>query len=134
MRRCSRASTTANSPRSPTHSRSATAPCGNRSGNGCGTCEARIMGDVSNGPKRVTMAEVAAAAQVSVPTVSKVLNGRSDVAPETRSRVQAVFDRYGYRPSASPRTRRSGLIDLVFTDLSPWSIEIIQGAEHAALE
>ena len=92
------------------------------------------MGDVSNGPKRVTMAEVAAAAQVSVPTISKVLNGRSDVAPETRSRVQAVFDRYGYRPSASPRTRRSGLIDLVFTDLSPWSIEIIQGAEHAALE
>jgi len=93
------------------------------------------MGDVTPQPRRVTMAEVAAAAQVSVPTVSKVLNGRSDVAPDTRSRVEAVFDQYGYRRTAAPRQKRSsGLIDLVFSDLSPWSMEIVRGAEHAALE
>ena len=92
------------------------------------------MNDMDAFPRRVTMAEVAAAAQVSVPTVSKVLNGRPDVAPETRSRVEAIFDQYGYRQSAPQRSRRNGLIDLVFTDLSPWAIEIIRGAEHAALE
>lgn len=84
-------------------------------------------------PKRVRMAEVAAAAQVSVPTVSKVLNGRFDVAPETRQRVEALLAEYGYRRSAARRPRHRGVLDLVFTDLSPWGIEIIHGAEHAAL-
>ena len=31
---------------------------------------------------RVTLADIAAAAGVSVPTVSKVLNGHADVAPQ----------------------------------------------------
>ena len=35
--------------------------------------------------------EIAAQAGVSVPTVSKVINGRADVAPETRRRVEAVI-------------------------------------------
>ncbi len=39
---------------------------------------------------RVTLADVAAAAWVSVPTVSKVLNGHGDVAPRPRSRVEAL--------------------------------------------
>ncbi|WP_456152561.1 LacI family DNA-binding transcriptional regulator, partial [Microbispora rosea] len=36
--------------------------------------------------RRATLATVAASAGVSVATVSKVLNGRSDVAPECKSR------------------------------------------------
>ena len=83
-------------------------------------------------PKRVTMAEVAAAARVSIPTVSKVLNGRADVAPGTRERIESLLSEYGYR-GAPRKPRHRGLIDLVFTDLSPWAIEIIHGAEHAAL-
>ena len=40
---------------------------------------------------KVTLAHVAAAAGVSVPTVSKVVNGRTDVAAATRSRVEALL-------------------------------------------
>lgn len=84
------------------------------------------------GGARVTLREIAAAAQVSMPTVSKVINGRADVSPTTRSQVESVLKEYGYvRPA--PRRRRVGLIDLVFTDLSPWSVDLIRGAEEAAL-
>lgn len=81
---------------------------------------------------RITLDEIAAAAQVSTPTVSKVINGRADVAPATRSRVERMLREYGYTRKA-PRRRRVGLIDLMFNNLSPWSVEIIRGAEEAAL-
>ena len=48
-----------------------------------------------------TLAEVAAQAGVSVPTVSKVINGRADVAPATRDRVQRVLAEHGYVLSRS---------------------------------
>jgi DNA-binding LacI/PurR family transcriptional regulator len=81
---------------------------------------------------RVRLAEVAAAAGVSVPTVSKVVHGRSDVAADTRSRVEAVLAEYKY--TAPRRTiELPGLIDLVFTGkLNPWAVEIINGAQKAA--
>jgi DNA-binding LacI/PurR family transcriptional regulator len=80
---------------------------------------------------KVRLAEVAAAAGVSVPTVSKVVHGRSDVAADTRSRVEALLAEYKY--TAPRRTvQRPGLIDLVFTGkLNPWAVEIINGAEKA---
>jgi DNA-binding LacI/PurR family transcriptional regulator len=81
---------------------------------------------------KVRLAEVAAAAGVSVPTVSKVVHGRSDVAADTRSRVEEVLAAYKY---AAPRRAPEGpgLIDLVFTGpLNPWAVEIINGAEKAA--
>ena len=37
---------------------------------------------------RVTIAAIAREAGVSVPTVSKVVNGRTEVAPETRARIE----------------------------------------------
>ena len=40
---------------------------------------------------RVTIAAIAREAGVSVPTVSRVLNGRSDVAPQTRERVEELL-------------------------------------------
>ena len=84
-------------------------------------------------PKRVTMAVIAAAAEVSVPTVSKVLNGRADVAPETRGRVESVLGEFGYARSPRRRAQPARLIDLVFTEFSPWAGEIIRGASEAAL-
>lgn len=83
-------------------------------------------------PGRVTMATVADAAGVSVPTISKVLNGRADVAPDTRLRVEAVLAESGYtRPKR--RLRPAGVVDLVFTEFSAWATEIIRGAQEAAL-
>jgi LacI family transcriptional regulator len=82
-------------------------------------------------PRRVTMAEVAAAAEVSVATVSKVLNGRADVASDTRRRVEAVLAASGYDPRRR-KPERPWLIDLVFSELGPYATEIIRGAEEAA--
>ncbi len=84
-------------------------------------------------PRRVTMAVIAAAAEVSVPTVSKVLNGRADVASETRVRVESALGELGYARSPRRRAQPARLIDLVFTEFSPWAGEIIRGASEAAL-
>ncbi|HUY45795.1 MAG TPA: LacI family DNA-binding transcriptional regulator [Streptosporangiaceae bacterium] len=79
------------------------------------------------------MAVIAAAAEVSVPTVSKVLNGRSDVAPDTRRRVESVLGEFGYARNPRRKAQPAHLIDLVFTEFSPWAAEIIRGANDAAL-
>ncbi|WP_269134590.1 LacI family DNA-binding transcriptional regulator [Spiractinospora alimapuensis] len=75
---------------------------------------------------------MAAAAGVSVPTVSKVLNGRADVAPDTRQRVEDVINRHGYRRRRGP-AGRSSTVDLVFHELeSPWAVEVIRGVQRVA--
>jgi LacI family transcriptional regulator len=83
----------------------------------------------------VTISAIAAEAGVSVPTVSRVLNGRSDVSPRTRERVETLLRDHGYQRRGVRPEVRSGLIDLVFNDLdSPWAVEIIRGVEEAANE
>lgn len=54
--------------------------------------------------RRVTIKEVAREAGVSAQTVSRVINDRPDVAPETRDRVRTVIKRLGYQPSALARS------------------------------
>jgi LacI family transcriptional regulator len=84
---------------------------------------------------RVTIAEIARQAGVSVPTVSKVLNGHADVAADTRSTVQGLLESSHYRRRAYARRSRAGLVDLVVPNLdSPWVVEVIRGAEDAAHE
>ena len=53
---------------------------------------------------RATIKEVASAAGVSTQTVSRVINERPDVSPETRQRVQDIIDRLGYQPRALARS------------------------------
>ncbi|MER6245675.1 LacI family DNA-binding transcriptional regulator [Streptomyces griseorubiginosus] len=82
---------------------------------------------------RVTITEIARQAGVSVPTVSRVVNGRSDVSPRTRARVEELLQRYGYRRRPAAPGTRAALLDLVFHDLdSPWAVEIIRGVEEVA--
>src|SRR5579872_3418094 len=66
---------------------------------------------------RTTLAAIAAEAGVSLPTVSKVVNGRPDVAPATRARVEQLLDQHQYSRNGLRRNRRSGLIDVVFAGL-----------------
>jgi LacI family transcriptional regulator len=81
-------------------------------------------------PRRPTLATIAAEAGVSMPTVSKVVNGRPDVAAATRVRVERLLDEHKYTRTGSQRGRRSGLVDLVFNGLdSPWAVEILRGVE-----
>ena len=58
--------------------------------------------------KRLTIREVAAAAGVSAQTVSRVLNNRPDVAPETAQRVQLIIRETGYAPNMLARGLTQG--------------------------
>jgi LacI family transcriptional regulator, galactose operon repressor len=86
-----------------------------------------------NRGRRVTMAEIAAVAEVSVPTVSKVLNGRFDVAAETRQRVEDALETSGYPRGRRRHAEAPRVLELVFTELGPYASEIIRGASEAAL-
>ncbi len=69
-----------------------------------------------------------------MPTVSKVINGRSDVSAATRQRVEAVIRDRGYRRTARP-TRTAPLLEVIFHELeSEWALEIIMGVERVARE
>jgi DNA-binding LacI/PurR family transcriptional regulator len=81
---------------------------------------------------RSTLTGIAAEAGVSVSTVSKVLNGRTDVAAGTRDRVGKLLRSQGYRVASG---FRSGVADLLIGDLhGPWAEELIRGAVEAAQE
>lgn len=83
---------------------------------------------------RATLATIAAVAGVSVSTVSKVVNGRRDVAPGTRLRIQQVLDELAYVPrrGESPQTSRVAL--LFHGPLMTYSLEILEGVVSAANE
>lgn len=84
-----------------------------------------------------TLASVAQQAGVSAPTVSKVVNGREDVAPETRARVLAVLEQAGYQ---SPLQRRSAgetgsVIEVVIDVLdSAYTIQVLNGVLQCAAD
>jgi DNA-binding LacI/PurR family transcriptional regulator len=87
-----------------------------------------------------TLTGIAAEAGVSVSTVSKVLNGRTDVAPRTRDRIGELLRRHGYQPDSG---QPSGIVDLLLgigecpspTFLhNPWADELLRGAVEAASE
>jgi LacI family transcriptional regulator len=86
--------------------------------------------------RRVTQQDVAAAAGVSVMTVSRVINGARNVAPATRDHVQGVMDELGYVPNALARglsSDRSRVIGVVVPDMAnPFFTSIIRAAESIA--
>jgi len=85
---------------------------------------------------RVTLSEVAEAANVHVSTASRALNAssRSVVRPETVERVLAAAERLGYRPhplARGLRTSRSDSVGVVIPDLeNPLFGPIIAGIER----
>ena len=84
-------------------------------------------------PRRsTTIAFIAEQTGVSVPTVSKVINGRPDVSSATRRRIEEALLEHGYR--RSPRSRsRSPLLEVIFNELeSEWALEIVRGVERVA--
>jgi LacI family transcriptional regulator len=89
---------------------------------------------LASSDRRATLANVAASAGVSVATVSKVLNGRNDVAPATRALVQELLHEHDYvarrgRPALSPA------IELFFHgQLNAYHTEVLQGVVEAAAE
>lgn len=73
---------------------------------------------VAGDARRVGIRQVAAAAGVSVTTVSHALNGKGRLPQETRDRVHEVAQRLGYRPNATARNLaggKTGLLGLVIS-------------------
>ncbi|MBI3979951.1 MAG: LacI family DNA-binding transcriptional regulator [Chloroflexi bacterium] len=87
-------------------------------------------------PGRVTIHDIAREAGVSHTTVSRALNDKGELDPETRARVRAVAERLRYTPSsvaralASGRTRTLGV--LITDNASPTFAEALRGVEEVA--
>lgn len=83
----------------------------------------------------VTIQDVAAAAGVSVSTVSRVLNNKDDVAPETYENIQRVISELGYTSSLaakSMRSRKTDVIGLVMPDLEQsFCLNVAKGVNRA---
>lgn len=69
--------------------------------------------------RKTTIRDVAAAAGVSVTTVSDALSGKGRLPEATREKVQAVADQLGYRPSAIARGLRGSGIGVVGICIAP---------------
>src|SRR5829696_4367972 len=83
-----------------------------------------------------TLADVAASAGVSIATVSKVLNGRADVGPGTRARVQTILQQHDYIGRRSEPVEQGGAtVELVFHgQLTSYSVEVLKGVVEAAAQ
>jgi len=88
--------------------------------------------------KPVTISQVAREAGVSRQTVSRVINNRQEITPETRQHVQDVINRLGYQPNAIARSlsqRRSHTLGVVASGLEYYGpshslIGVEQGANQ----
>lgn len=83
---------------------------------------------------RVNIRDVAREAGVSVSTVSRVLNGKDDVAAATAARVRRVIDELGYASdiaARSMRTRKTNVVGLLVPDLwHPFTTLVIKGVNR----
>lgn len=69
----------------------------------------------------ITMTEIAKLTRVSQPTVSRVLNGNMNVAPEIRERVLACAKEHDYQPNALAKGlqgSKTHLLGVLLTDIS----------------
>jgi LacI family transcriptional regulator len=87
---------------------------------------------------KVTIADVAREAGVSSQTVSRVINNKGELKPETRRLVIDVIERLGYRPSSIARslaTNRTFTLGLSVPDIdNPFWPGIARGIEEVAWE
>src|SRR4051794_13535452 len=109
-----------------------TRPCG--SSTAPHTRQGNRRTEMSTTEARTTLATVAASAGVSVATVSKVLNGRRDVAPATRARVQEMLRAHDYGGRLLT-IERHPTVELTFRGkIGGYSSEIVQGVAATAAE
>ena len=100
-----------------------------------------VNDNMANISRQVTISQVAKEAGVSAQTVSRVINNRQEITPETRQRVQDVIKRLGYQPNAIARSliqRRSHILGVVTSGLEYYGpshilIGVEQGANQAGL-
>jgi LacI family transcriptional regulator len=84
----------------------------------------------------VTMRDVAKKANVSIKTVSRVVNDQGEISEETRQRVLEVINTLGYRPNMIARglvTQRTYTVGLIVPDITnPFFPEVARGIQDIA--
>jgi len=84
----------------------------------------------------ITIYDVAREANVSMATVSRVVNGNPNVKPATRKKVLEVIERLGYRPNAVARglaSKKTTTVGVIIPDISsPFFAELARGIEDIA--
>ncbi len=88
--------------------------------------------------KRVTINDVAEEAGVSRQTVSRAINDKEEISPETRERVLTAVEKLGYRPNRLAQgmvTQRTRTVGLEVADITNMVFaEMIRGAQDVAME
>jgi len=83
---------------------------------------------------RVTITDIANKANVSITTVSRVLNGSPAVSKKTRKKVEKIIEEMGYIPNALARglvNNSSNTIGLIVSDITnSFFADVIQGIEN----
>jgi len=86
----------------------------------------------------ITIKDVAEVAGVSIQTVSRVVNNKSELSPQTRLHVQEVIEQLGYRPNVLARSlvkQRSRTIGVTIPDIvNPFFAEIVLGIQERSQE
>src|SRR5439155_3321041 len=85
---------------------------------------------------RATIRDIASLAGVSIATVSRVLNDRPDVAPETRESVLRVVREHGFSTNRGARglsSGRTGIVGLTLPILHAWYFGLILSGSAEAL-
>ncbi len=89
-----------------------------------------------NKEMNVTIYDVAREANVSMATVSRVVNGNPNVKPATRKKVLEAIDRLGYRPNAVARglaSKKTTTVGVIIPDISSvFFAELARGIEDIA--
>lgn len=84
----------------------------------------------------ITIYDVAREANVSMATVSRVVNGNPNVKPTTRKKVLATIERLGYRPNAVARglaSKKTTTVGAIIPDISSiFFAELARGIEDIA--
>jgi LacI family transcriptional regulator, galactose operon repressor len=89
------------------------------------------------GHSRPTIYDVARLAGVSTATVSRALNGTGQIAPSTRTAIEAAVAQLGYRPNTIARslvTKSTQTIALLLPDISnPFYAALVSGIQQSVL-
>ncbi|WP_019391168.1 catabolite control protein A [Priestia filamentosa] len=84
----------------------------------------------------ITIYDVAREANVSMATVSRVVNGNPNVKPSTRKKVLETIERLGYRPNAVARglaSKKTTTVGVIIPDISSiFHAELARGIEDIA--
>ena len=79
----------------------------------------------------ITLKELAAKCEVSIATVSNILNGKSNVSQATKQRVLKIIEETGYKPNFMARTlraRKTNTVGLIIDDIGAFSSpDLVEG-------